>query len=113
MSEEEKEEALKQRRKEEKKRKNANKKYDHPDEKPMGRDPLGADERRVNGRDWGDSPLKLESDLAKLDSFLQNRKSDQPTQNKTNMSKLITEEQDSEVSESKESYLDDKNIIEK
>ena len=43
----------------------------------MGRDPLGADERRVNGRDWGDSPLKLESDLAKLDSFLQNK-------NKTN-----------------------------
>ena len=45
MSEEEKEEALK-RKKEEKKRKNANKKYDHPDEKPMGRDPLGADEKR-------------------------------------------------------------------
>ena len=29
------------------------KKYDHPDEKPL-EDPLGADEERVNGRDWGD-----------------------------------------------------------
>jgi hypothetical protein len=39
----------------------------------MGRDPQGADERRVNGRDWGDSPLKLESDLAKLDEFLKQK----------------------------------------
>ena len=41
----------------------------------MGRDPLGAGERRVSGRDWGDSPLKLEADFNKLDEFLSSKKS--------------------------------------
>jgi hypothetical protein len=75
ISDQEKEELLKKRKKEEKKRKNANKKYDHPDNKPMGRDPLGAGERRVSGRDWGDSPLKLEHDFENLNKFLQSKKS--------------------------------------
>ena len=35
----------------------------------MGRDPLGADERHASGR-TSESPLKLESDLKKLDDFL-------------------------------------------
>ena len=80
MSEEEKEEALKQ--KEKKKKRN---------EKMLTKNTiiqmknqwvvihLEQMKERVNGRDWGDSPLKLESDLAKLDSFLKS-KSDQPTQ---------------------------------
>jgi hypothetical protein len=86
-TDEEHQQRIKDRKKEEKKRKNANKKYDHPDEKPMGRDRLGADERRVDGRDWGDSPLKLESDLKKLDDFLgKKRKTD------NEMSKLLCEE---------------------
>ena len=79
MTETEKEEAIKQRKKEEKKRKNAGKEYDHPDDKPMGRDPLGADERKVTGRNWGDSPLKLESDLAKLDGYLSKKKNSPDT----------------------------------
>ena len=57
------------RKREEEKRKNRHNKYDHPDDKPMGRDPLGADERKVSGRTT-ESPLKLESDLEKLDQFL-------------------------------------------
>jgi hypothetical protein len=64
-----------QKRKEEKKRKNKNKKYDHPDDKPMGRDPLGADERHISGRTT-ESPLKLESDLRKLDDFLTRKQSE-------------------------------------
>ena len=91
MTDEEKEEVIKKRKKEEKKRKNASKKYDHPDEKPMGRDRLGADERRVSGRDWGDSPLKLESDLKKLDSFLQEKQGQKTQQPKTEMTKLLVE----------------------
>jgi len=63
---------VKEREKEEKKRKNADKEYDHPDDKPMGRDPLGRDERKVSGRSWSESPLKLEADLQKLDQFLNN-----------------------------------------
>ena len=108
-------EIAKQRKKEEDKRKNANKKYDHPDEKPMGRDPLGADERKVSGRDWGDSPLKLESDLAKLDTFLK-AKQTKKDKNTTEMSKLICEDEDKKIDDStkkSDSYLDDKNIIEK
>lgn len=69
MSDEEKA-RVKERDKEIKKRKNADKKYDHPDNKPMGRDPLGRDERKVSGRSWSESPLKLESDLERLDKFL-------------------------------------------
>jgi hypothetical protein len=79
MTDEEKQEAIKIRKKDEKKRKNANKKYDHPDEKPMGRDPLGADERRVSGRSWAESPLKLEADLAKLDDHLSKKKASSST----------------------------------
>jgi hypothetical protein len=73
MTDEEKE-IIKQREKEKKKRANAGKKYDHPDEKSRGRDPLGADERRESGRGWGDSPLKLEAELNTLDEFLKNKK---------------------------------------
>ena len=115
MTDEEKQEAIKNRKKEEKKRKNSDKKYDHPDEKPMGRDPLGADERRVSGRDWGDSPLKLESDLTKLDNFLKKKQDNNPKKS-TEMSKLICEtEETKEVSSpsTETNYLDDKNIIEK
>jgi hypothetical protein len=110
MTDEEKAHA-KEREKEEKKRKNAEKEYDHPDNKPMGRDPLGADERRVNGRDWGDSPLKLETDLSKLDNFL-NKKQPTTSTKSTQMSKLICEV-DKENTKKKTDYLDDKNIIEK
>ena len=108
-------EIVKQRKKEEDKRKNANKKYDHPDEKPMGRDPLGSDERKVSGRDWGDSPLKLESDLAKLDTFLKAKQTKNDNKS-TEMSKLICEDGDKKTDDStkkSDSYLDDKNIIEK
>jgi hypothetical protein len=115
MTDEEKQEAIKNRKKEEKKRKNSDKKYDHPDEKPMGRDPLGADERRVSGREWGDSPLKLESDLTKLDNFLKKKQDNNPKKS-TEMSKLICEtEETKEVSSpsTETNYLDDKNIIEK
>lgn len=69
MSDEEKA-RVKERDKEEKKRRNADKKYDHPDDRPMGRDPLGRDERKVSGRSWSESPLKLEADLERLDQFL-------------------------------------------
>lgn len=103
-TDEEHQQRIKDRKKEEKKRKNKNKKYDHPDEKPMGRDRLGADERRVDGRDWGDSPLKLESDLKKLDDFLgKKRKTD------NGMSKLLCEEnKDSEDKQIKESTTNNK-----
>ena len=107
--------AMHQRKKEEKKRKNAGKKYDHPDDKPMGRDPHGADERRVNGRDWGDSPLKLESDLAKLDEFLKEKKKPNLEKN-TKMSKLICETDstpDEKTDDQTTDYLDDRNIIKK
>ena len=81
----------------------------------MGRDPLGSDERKVSGRDWGDSPLKLESDLAKLDTFLK-AKQTKNDKNSTEMSKLICEDEDKKTDDStkkSDSYLDDKNIIEK
>lgn len=79
---------VKDREKEKKKRKNADKEYDHPDDKAMGRDPLGRDERKVSGRNWSDSPLKLESDLERLDSFLSSKKTNTLDPSK----KLITEE---------------------
>jgi hypothetical protein len=41
----------------------------------MGRDPLGADERHISGRTT-ESPLKLESDLRKLDDFLTRKQSE-------------------------------------
>lgn len=116
MTTKEKEEAIKQRKKEEKKRKNADKDYDHPDDKPMGRDPLGSDERRVSGRDWGDSPLKLESDLKKLDSFLQAKSKEHIQNADTEMSKLILEgEEASSVSKQKKinSSTGNDNIIKK
>jgi hypothetical protein len=69
MSDEEKA-RVKEREKEKKKRRNADKEYDHPDDRPMGRDPIGRDERKVSGRSWSESPLKLESDLERLDDFL-------------------------------------------
>jgi len=72
---------VKEREKEEKKRRNADKEYDHPDDRPMGRDPLGRDERKVSGRSWTESPLKLESDLQRLDKFL-NKNSNKPIQKK-------------------------------
>ena len=72
---------VKEREKEEKKRRNADKEYDHPDDKPMGRDPLGRDERKVSGRSWSESPLKLESDLQRLDKFL-NKNSNKPLRKK-------------------------------
>ena len=72
---------VKEREKEEKKRRNADKEYDHPDDKPMGRDPLGRDERKVSGRSWSESPLKLESDLQRLDKFL-SKNSNKPIQKK-------------------------------
>ena len=114
MTDEEKE-AVHKRKKEEKKRKNAGNKYDHPDDKPFGRDSIGADDRRNNGRDWGDSPLKLETDLSKLDKFLTNK---QKVSHKkpTEMTKLICEEDpntETPPTKTTPSYLDDKNIIEK
>jgi hypothetical protein len=115
MSEEEKENIIKQRKKEEKKRKNSNNSYDHPDDKPMGRDPLGASERRVSGRDWGDSPLKLERDLSELDTFLE-KKRKKTNKNDTEISKLLCENNNKNVDKiekNQTSYLDDENIIEK
>jgi hypothetical protein len=101
-SDDENQERIKQRKKEEKKRKNSNKKYDHPDDKPMGRDPLGADERRVSGRDWGDSPLKLESDFNNLNKFLQSKKS----QIKSNESKkIIVENTENTIKKNKENAI--------
>lgn len=103
---------MKEREKEEKKRKNADKEYDHPDDKPMGRDPLGRDERKVSGRNWSESPLKLESELEKLDAFLnkngkktkQKKKiiseSDEHT-NLKNELKEISKEDQSKVNDSK------------
>ena len=78
---------VKEREKEEKKRKNADKEYDHPDDKPMGRDPLGRDERKVSGRSWSESPLKLEADLQKLDQFLNNS----PTKTDNKKKQIISE----------------------
>jgi hypothetical protein len=78
---------VKEREKEEKKRKNADKEYDHPDDKPMGRDPLGQDERKVSGRSWSESPLKLESDLQKLDQFLNKS----PMKNNNKKKQIISE----------------------
>lgn len=102
-SDDEKQERIKQRKKEEKKRKNSNKKYDHPDEKPMGRDPLGADERRVSGRDWGDSPLKLESDFDNLNKFLQSKKS----QIKSNENKkILVENTENTIKKNKETTIE-------
>ena len=80
MSDEEKA-RVKEREKEEKKRKNADKEYDHPDDRPMGRDPLGRDERKVSGRSWSESPLKLEADLQRLDQFL-NKSENHPPKKK-------------------------------
>ena len=99
MSDEEKEELINKRKKEEKKRKNKGKKYDHPDNKPMGRDPLGAGERRVNGRDWGDSPLKLESDFENLNKFLKSKKSQIDT---TASKKIIVENTENTIKDNKE-----------
>ena len=87
MTDEE-QEIIKQREKEKKKRANADKEYDHPDDKPMGRDPLGRDERKVSGRSWSESPLKLESELERLDVFLNKSKSNKPPPGK----KIITEQ---------------------
>jgi hypothetical protein len=74
------------------KRKNANKKYDHPDEKPFGRDPLGAKERSgPNERKttyMSERPLKLESELKSLDVFL----NDKRTAPKNAPKKIIVEE---------------------
>ena len=81
---------VKEREKEEKKRKNADKEYDHPDDKPMGRDPLGRDERKVSGRSWSESPLKLESELERLDLFLNKNKKEPLNKNK----KIIAENLD-------------------
>ena len=114
MTDEEKK-AVHKRKKEEKKHKNAGNKYDHPDDKPFGRDSLGADERRNNGRDWGDSPLKLETDLSKLDKFLTNKQK-VSYKKPTEMTKLICEDDLSANASSTKttpSYLDDTNIIEK
>jgi len=79
---------VKDRHKEEKKRKNANKDYDHPDDKPMGRDPIGHDERKTSARATSESPLKLESELERLDVFLNKNKPHTPPVGK----KIITEE---------------------
>jgi len=116
MSDEEKEEEIKKRKKEENKRKNDGKKYDHPDQQPMGRDPLGSKERRVSGRDWGDSPLKLEGDLKKLDKFLKKNKEPSKSKNNSGMKQILCEETDKITDNhqiDKIDYLDDKNIIEK
>jgi hypothetical protein len=125
MTEEEKEEAIKQRKKEEKKRRNAGKVYDHPDNKPFGRDPLGAGERRVSGRDWGDSPLKLEADFNKLDEFLSSKKSkvSLPTESSLiveNTEEVVktkkkddSEKESSEKTDKTEGYLSEDNLIDK
>jgi hypothetical protein len=78
------------RKREEEKRKNRHNKYDHPDDKPMGRDPLGADERKVSGR-TSESPLKLESDLEKLDQFLTRK---QNTEDSNPQHLIVETEQD-------------------
>ena len=127
MSDEEKEEIIKQRKKEEKKRKNADKKYDHPDEKSRGRDPLGAEERKESGRGWGDSPLKLEGELDKLDEFLDNKRKNptkkKTTQNSTEKKQILVEKStkritkgnpsDTEDTNLSKSYLDEDNLINK
>ena len=116
MSEEERQEILKKREKEKKKRANADKDYDHPDDKPMGRDRLGADERRVSGRDWGESPLKLEADLKKLDNFLQEKSKERQSPKETEMTKLLVESANtSEKTDDSEgsTNTEDNNIIKK
>jgi hypothetical protein len=112
MTDEEKE-IIKQREKEKKKRANVGKKYDHPDEKSRGRDPLGADERRESGRGWGDSPLKLEAELTKLDEFLQAKPKVKPTEEP----QILVEEtattvrKKSEETEQEGGLLDEDNLI--
>tara|TARA_Y100001933_G_scaffold45240_1_gene43064 strand:- start:5143 stop:7035 length:1893 start_codon:yes stop_codon:yes gene_type:complete len=125
MTEEEKEKAIAQRKKEEKKRQNARKVYNHPDNKPMGRDPLGSGERRVSGRDWGDSPLKLEADFNKLDEFLSSKKSkvSLPTESSLiveNTEEVVKnkknddfEKKSSEKINKEEGYLSEDNLIDK
>jgi hypothetical protein len=83
---------VKDRHKEEKKRKNANKDYDHPDDKPMGRDPIGHDARKTSARATSESPLKLESELERLDVFLNKNKPHTPPVGK----KIITEESETD-----------------
>tara|TARA_B100002019_G_scaffold140141_1_gene120714 strand:+ start:5324 stop:7138 length:1815 start_codon:yes stop_codon:yes gene_type:complete len=90
FGESDREDVIHKRKREEEKRKNSNNKYDHPDNKPMGRDPLGSDERRVSGR-TSESPLKLESDLEKLDIFLSRK---QKTIKPTNQNLLVETEED-------------------
>jgi hypothetical protein len=123
MSDEEKEEIIKQRKKEEKKRKNADKKYDHPDEKSRGRDPLGAEERRESGRGWGDSPLKLESELNKLDEFLDKKRTTSDKKLSTEKKQILVEKttkritkegpNNQEIIDPPLSYLDEDNLINK
>ena len=82
------------------KRKNANKKYDHPDEKPFGRDPIGAKERSgPNERKttyMSDMPLKLESELKSLDKFLNDKRTSTATTD-SSKKKIIVEETITEV----------------
>ena len=123
MSEDEKEKIIKQRKKEEKKRKNADNEYDHPDEKPFGRDPLGADERRVSGRNWSDSPLKLEADLEKLDEFLAKKPNSKSLEKKRILVEKIEKKVKKNTSSNADktdtpenagnSYLDEDNLINK
>lgn len=118
LSDEEKEEIIKNRKKEEKKRKNANNDYDHPDDKPMGRDPLGAEERRVSGRNWSESPLKLESDLLKLDNFLGKRRETKETEKQLlseniESSNLNTKSVLDKKNNENKSILDEDNIVDK
>jgi len=122
MTDEEKE-IIKNREKEKKKRANAGKEYDHPDDDPRGRDPTGKGERRESGRNWGDSPLKLEADLTKLDEFLTNRKKETPDQKKKilvektekSVKKPKTEDttikQDSEKNEESTDYMSEDNLL--
>ena len=123
MSEDEKEKIIKQRKKEEKKRKNADNEYDHPDEKPFGRNPLGADERRVSGRNWSDSPLKLEADLEKLDEFLAKKPNSKSLEKKRILVEKIEKKVKKNTSSNADktdtpenagnSYLDEDNLINK
>ena len=76
----------------------------------MGRDPLGRDERKVSGRNWSESPLKLEADLERLDNFLSKNGS-----KKLQKKQILTESEQitdlkkelKEISESKESKVED------
>ena len=73
----------------------------------MGRDPLGRDERKVSGRNWSESPLKLEADLKKLDAFLSSKNK---TKKSNQFPKIITEKTKSE-SENKNLKQELKSII--